>query len=286
MLARVGFALLLVGGLMAGSAGRASAWWVKGHAILGEAAASRLPDEMPAFFRVAGKSLGYLAGDPDRWKNKETKFLNATEFPEHFVDLEDLEGNEFPPNRFEFIALLQRLGKKPEKVGLIPYTIMDGFEKLTCAFADCRKEPGNEAVRMKCIVYAGNLAHYTGDVCMPLHTTRDYDGRPGPDGQTLQKGIHAKIDGFPEKFDFTAEEVASELTPKNLQDPWKEVIARIRESHTHIERCYELDREGAFDRPTPASRAFILARCKIAAQFTADLWYTAWVKSATLPPPY
>ena len=262
------------------------AWWVKGHAVIAEAAASRLPDDLPAFFRAGGKALGYLAGDPDRWKNRETKFLNATEYPEHFLDLEDLESNELPANRFAFAELVRKLGKQPEKVGFIPYTIMDYHEKLTCAFADHRREPGNEAIKMKCLVYAGVLSHYSGDACMPLHTTRNYDGRPGPDGKMQQKGIHAKIDAFPEKFGFTAEEIAKDLQPKKLDDVWKEVKERIAESHTHIDRCYELDKEGAFDKPTEASREFIMKRCRVAAQFTADLWTTAWHKSATLPPPY
>lgn len=261
-------------------------WWVKGHAAIAEAAASRLPDELPAFFRVAGKSLGYLAGDPDRWKNKETKHLNATEYPEHFLDLEDLEGNELPANRFLFSEMLRRLGKQPEKVGFIPYTLMDYYEKLAVCFADYRREPGNEAIRWKCIVHAGSLAHYSGDICMPLHTTRNYDGRPGADGTMRQKGIHAKIDGFPEKFGLTPDEMAKDLQPRKLNDVWKEIKARLDDSFSRIDRCYELDQEGGFDKPTEASREFILGRCRVAAQFTADLWTSAWHKSATLPPPY
>lgn len=262
------------------------AWWVKGHGLIAEGAASRLPDEMPAFFRTGGKALGYLAGEPDRWKNKEAMFLNSTEYPEHFLDLEDLEGQELPTTRFRYYELLRKLGKQPEKVGFIPYALMDYYEKLACAFADYRREPGNDAIRMKCLVYAGILSHYSGDICMPLHTTKNYDGRPGPDGHLKQKGIHAKIDGFPEKLGFTPEEIARDLQPKKLEDVWKEVRSRLDESHTHIDRCYELDLERGFDQPSESSREFIMKRCQTAAQFTADLWYSAWTKSATLPPPY
>jgi hypothetical protein len=275
-----------LGALFLAMTSPAWAWWVKGHALIAAAAASRLPDEMPAFFRAGGKSLGYLAGEPDRWKNKETRFLNSSEYPEHFLDLEDLEGNELPSTRFKYCELIRKLGKQPEKVGLIPYALMDHHERLACAFADYRREPDNEANRMKCLVYAGVLAHYSGDVCMPLHTTRNYDGRPGPDGKLKQKGIHAKIDGFPEKFGFTTEEIAKDVQPKKLDDVWKEVKDRIAESHTHIDRCYELDLEKAFDQPTDESREFIMQRCRAAAQFTADLWYSAWLRSATLPPPF
>ena len=91
---------------------------------------------------------------------------------------------------------------------MLPYAIMENYDRLACAFYDYRADPDNKAAQAKCLVYAGNLSHFTGDCVMPLHTTRDYDGRKQADGEIKQKGIHAKIDAFPEKNDFTAEEVA------------------------------------------------------------------------------
>jgi hypothetical protein len=60
-------------------AGLAPGWWVKGHESITQAAAARLPDELPAFFRNGGKHLAHFAGDPDRWKNRETPVLRAAE---------------------------------------------------------------------------------------------------------------------------------------------------------------------------------------------------------------
>jgi hypothetical protein len=65
---------------------------------------------------------------------------------------------------------------------------------------------------------------------------------------------------------------------------WKHVLERIDESHKEIGKCYELDKKGAFAKPTKESRAFILARCRAGAQFTMDLWYTAWLRSAKMKP--
>ncbi len=264
----------------------AEGWWVKGHGLIAEAAASRLPEEMPRFFTSSGKALAHLAGDPDRWKNRETPFLSKSEYSEHFLDLEDLEEQDWPTDRFKYIELCQKLNKKPSQVGFIPYTIMDYHERLALAFADYRKDPENEAVRMKAIVYAGCLAHYTGDLCMPLHTTRDYDGRKSPNGKLTQKGIHAKIDGFPETHGFTAEEMARPLEAKKMDDLWKHVKSVFMESHGQVDRCYELDLAKAFDKPTAESREFIMKRCHAAAQFTLDMWYNAWLRSANLSSPY
>jgi hypothetical protein len=264
----------------------AEGWWVKGHGIIAQAAASRLPDEMPAFFRNAGKTLNYLAGEPDRWKNKSAPLLTAAIAPDHYLDLEDLEGNDLPRDRYKLIELMRKLGKVPDKAGFLPYAIQEHFDQLTIAFADYRKDPDNEAVRMKCLVYAGILAHYTGDACMPLHTTRNYDGKPGPDGRMQQKGIHAKIDAFPETFGLTWEEMGLNLELRPVENSFPHIVGVLKESYKHIDRCYELDLENAFEKPTPASRAFILDRCRAAAQFTGEMWLAAWKRSANVVQPY
>jgi hypothetical protein len=260
-----------------GAWGGAKAWWVKGHGTITEAAALGLPDEVPAFFRSAAKSLNHLAGDPDRWKSRATPVLGSAVYPEHFIDWEDLEGNEPPRNRYDFIALATKLKKGPDKIGTLPWAIMEGYERLLLALGDARHDKDNPGIPMKCIVYAGNMAHYTTDCSMPLHTTRDYDGRRG-----MQRGIHAKLDGFPEQNGFTAEEISRGLKAKVIEDPWTYILNFIKESHTNIDKAYELDAAGAFDKPTDASRAFVMERCRAGAQFTMDLWYTAWVKSAKL----
>src|SRR5262249_55216060 len=155
--------------------GPGQAWWVKGHASIAEAAAAGLPAEVPAFFRAGGKQLGHYAGDPDRWKNPAARHLRAAEAPDHFLDLEDYEGKDLPPDRYKAIALLIKLGPPPERTGMLPYAILENYDRLSCAFYDLRAEPDNPAVRAKCLVHGGVLAHFTGDLAMPLHTTRDYD---------------------------------------------------------------------------------------------------------------
>ncbi|HQR05462.1 MAG TPA: hypothetical protein PLN21_01500 [Gemmatales bacterium] len=262
------------------------AWWVKGHGTIAEAACMALPDEMPAFFLAAGKQLNHLAGEPDRYKNKGAEFLRVTEAPDHYIDLEEFGDEKLPKDRFKGLELAKKRGITPEKAGFLPYALMENYDKLACAFYDYRKEPDNEAVKMKCLVYAGILSHYTGDACMPLHSTRDYDGRLGLDGHIKQKGIHAKIDGFPETHGFTPEELARGYAVLKLSDPWVHLQEVILESHHNVERCYEIDLAGGFDKPTEESRAFIIKHTRRGAQFTAEMWYSAWLKSATMPPPY
>jgi hypothetical protein len=267
--------------------GTTPAWWVKGHETITEAACNSLPDEMPAFFRAAGKSLAHCAGDPDRWKNKEAAFLKSSISPEHFLDTEDLNGNAPPRNRWQAYQLMARLNRDPEKTGTLPYAIMEGYEKLMCAFYDYRNEPGNPAICMKAIVYAGNLAHFTTDASMPLHTTTNYDGIKLSDGRFKQKGIHGKIDGYPETNKFTPEEVCRGLQARAIDgDVFDYILKFLDESRTHVDECYRLDAAGAIARPTDESRKVIMDRCRAGAQFTMDIWYTAWLRSEKMPPHY
>jgi hypothetical protein len=287
LLRRGWFAVFLAAGVLGLLLSTARAWWVIGHGTITEAAALALPDEVPGFYRAAGRSLAHFAGDPDRWKNPRATYLKLVESPNHFIDLEDLEGNPMPADRFQAAQLFLKLNKGMDKVGYLPWAIMEGFDKLSVAFYDYRQEPSNPAVPMKCLVHGGTLAHYTTDASMPLHTTRDYDGRVQPGGgRKKQQGIHAKLDAFPEKFGFKAEEVTRGLEAKPIDNIWEYVNAFIKESSTHIDKSYELDAAGAFDTPTDASRAFVMARCKAGAQFTLDIWYNAWLRSAKLPAHY
>jgi hypothetical protein len=264
----------------------ASAWWVKGHGSIAEAGAAGLPDDVPQFFRAAGKSLNHMAGDPDRWKNRSCKFLRPAEAPDHYVDLENFGGKELPRDRYKAIELLQRLKQKPDRTGMLPYAIMENYERLCCAFLDYRGDKNNAVAQSKCVVYAGVLSHFTGDCTMPLHTTVDYDGKRDKDGGWLQKGIHARIDAFPERHGLTAEEIGRGLKAKKIDNVWEYVLGRVTDSHKLVGRCYELDKAGAFAKPTPVSRAFILERCRAGAQFTMDLWYTAWLRSAEMEKPF
>ncbi|MBX9626829.1 MAG: hypothetical protein K2X82_23720 [Gemmataceae bacterium] len=281
---------LLVGGCVVlaglGSGLATAVWWSGGHESITAAAAARLPDDVPAFYRRGGKHLAYFSVDPDRWKNRAATFLRRAEEGNHFLDLEDLDGKELPgTNRFDGQRLIYyKLKKDPSRVGLLPYAILENYERLMLGFYDYRQTPGDEAVPMKCLVAGGVLAHYTADAAMPLHTTRDYDGRPQPEGGFQQKGIHARLDAFPEKNKIGPEEITRGLEAKVIDDVWGHVMKFIAESHTHVGKCYELDAAGAFENPTDESRAFVLARCRAGAQLTLDLWYTAWVKSEKLPP--
>jgi hypothetical protein len=256
------------------------AWWNGGHHIFTLAAASKLPEDMPAFFRQAGAELAEISGEPDNWKRPIAPHLKVTEQPEHYIDLEYLEGQPIPEHRADLIKYYESKHIEPAKAGFLPYAIQEGYERLKVAFSECRGQPESKAFQHCAIVYAGWVAHYCEDSAMPLHTTKDYDGKPDAAGNMQQKGIHAKIDAYPESQGFTPEMVNQGLKAERAADVWPLITKAIAESNKHVQRCYELDAQDGFDKEPEKAKELMLERGRAAVKLTLDIWYSAWVNSA------
>jgi hypothetical protein len=270
------------------AAAPAGAWWPKGHSIIAEAAVRAQPAEVPEFFRQGGALVAHLAQDPDVMKNPEAPALRNTEEPEHFLDSELLKGRPLPPTRYRFLQLCQELKVDPNKVGTVPYSVTEGIERLAVAFAEHRRWPANPHIRTKCLVYAGIVAHYAGDLCMPLHTTVDYDGRTGPDGASPRSGIHAKVDSLIEKVGLKPAELAAGQQLREEPAILPAVVREIEASRALVDRTYALEAQlppangNAPWTPSPAVLEFTRERGRAAARFLGSLYLTAWRKSAKI----
>lgn len=265
-------------------------WWSGGHGILTRAAVKASPDEMPGFFRSGGGMIAHCAFDPDVSKNRGTPTLRSSEHSEHYIDLELLQGRSLPKNRYEYIQLCTEIGIQPEKVGLVPYAVIEWTERLAIAFAEHRKWPDNVFIQNKCLVYAGFLAHYAQDVCQPLHLTVDFNGRRQPDGTVLYKGIHEKVDSLIEFLEMEPADLAEaqEITP--LDNLMVDISKSIESGHALVDRVYNL----ADSFPNPHSKKwtsepevieFARERARESVRFTASLYLTAWRMSKTIELP-
>jgi hypothetical protein len=175
----------------------------------------------------------------------------------------------------------------PEHVGLQPYIAMEVYGRLKTAFREYRhlKAEGQntEAVEQNIVFYMGWLGHYAGDAANPLHTTIQYNGWIGanPHGYTAGHQIHWQME-----TQFVSANLAQlqfgdlVKSPVRLDDPWPAYLAFLRNSHTLVEKCYQLEKAGGFvDTGTAESRQFIRHRLAAGAQMLVNLWYTAWVES-------
>ena len=259
----------------------AQAWWGDGHGILTEGAVLALPEDVPAFFRQGGNIASHTVFDPDLFKNRGAPLLSHAEHGEHYFDLEYLEGQAIPPQRFDFITMCQELDLDPTKVGMAPYAIAEWTGRLAVAFAEHRKWPENEAIQQKCLVYAGMLAHYAEDICQPLHATRDYDGKKQADGTVIGKGIHEQVDSAVERLGFAAEDLAAEQDIVAFDSLMKAITDQIKKSNGRVEEVYALLGHWE-DKSDARVRALALEFARTSVRFTASLYLTAWHQSAEI----
>jgi hypothetical protein len=235
---------LLVAALLATSpalAAPAAAWFTPGHAKVTRAAVRALPSEVPSFFREGAFTVGEASVDPDVFKDRTLVALRAAEEPNHYLDWELIPGLAFPPDRWAFTAAVIERRVEPRALGVLPYSLMESYQRLTLAFAEHRRFPDDVAIRQKALVYAGWLGHYAGDLEQPLHTSIHHDGRANPDKTSPHTGIHQLVDGLFERVPFDEEALLRDLPVRTFPDVWATIQTELATSHALVDRVYELE---------------------------------------------
>jgi len=267
----------------------ALAWHCDGHYVITDAALDASQDSLPAFFLKQRSTIVHCSCDPDLFKQKWTPHARSAEGPEHYFDMEYLQGAGLPATREGYLALCMSKGIDPSKAGYLPYAVAEWTERLAVAFAEYRKWPANEDVHKKCGVYAGLLAHYAADLCQPLHLTVHYDGRVEKiTDKSPQTGIHQKVDALAGKLDMPGDKLAEGLVPSCPPNLAQFVQEEMDASSRLVENVYALEPKlpsvGAKIKDIEV-REFSLERVRASALFLATLYMTAWKMSAraTLP---
>lgn len=283
----------------------ALAWGPDGHRMINCLAGENLPTSVPAFLRTgaACNTLAYYGLEPDRWRSTAEPELNAAQAPEHYIllDLADTAGL-LPHRRYDYIRGLATAQAKhpdldltPEHVGLQPYITTEVDERLQSAFRDYRaaikSKEDLKPIEAEILFYAGWLGHYVGDGAQPMHTSIHINGwvGPNPNGYITQHEFHwAYENDFVSAAIKSADVAPLVATSKPQQltgDLFDGYIAYLRQSNTHIEKLYQLQKAGALTgKGTPESRTFTAERLAAASIELRDLIYTAWLRSA-LPLP-
>lgn len=270
------------------AAGAAQAWHAPGHELAVRLALRSLPEEAPAFLREGGALTGHVSVDPDLFRPRALPQLRSAEAPEHYFDMELLEGATLPPTRYDLLRLCFERDLDPTKVGTLPYAVAEWTQRLAVALAEHRKWPDNAHVRAKSLVYAGLLSHYAADLTMPLHTTVHFDGRVGPDGRSPRTGIHQRADALLHKAP-EPESLLARVRPQAMDDLWQGVLAELNASHALVDKVYELeasmpDLEAPLEPGTPVA-AFAQERLVATSRFLGSLYLTAWELSGELSVP-
>lgn len=288
--------------LLALSLGRtptAFAWGNEGHTYVNRVAAQKMPAAMPRFLRRAVAEIAYLGPEPDRWRNPSEPQLKNAQEPDHFIDLERVDWlNPLPTTRYEFYRKLYEKRAAtadhgddylPEHVGLQPYITLEVFGRLKAAFREYRRlrdlHQPTAPVEHAIVFYAGWLGHYVADGSQPLHTTIQYNGwvGPNPHGYTTEHKIHALFETTYVAQNIAAKDFSDLVrAPERLADPFQQYIAYLRASNGQVETVYALEKAGGFSgKGTPEAFTFTTRRLAAGSQMLLNLWYTAWLESAT-----
>jgi hypothetical protein len=257
----------------------ASAWFGDGHRLIARLAAASAPAELPDFFRGGSSAIADASVEPDMLRRRELPQLRSSEYPEHYVDLEFLEGAEFPATRYEYLELLYEKKLQPNRVGMVPYAIVEATQQLAVSLAEYRLRPDDAGLQARILYRAGVLSHYAADMSQPLHTTLHHDGRALADGSSPGTGIHRLVDSLPGRAGATFSPSDCTPWPEPFSDLMHAVLDALQVSHALVDRVYEL--EGSLqwdDENGPDGEVVALAneRLTSAVLFTSRLFATAW----------
>jgi hypothetical protein len=270
----------------------ASAWGEDGHRHINRVAAAHLPDDMPAFFRAASARLTFLGPEPDRWRDSKElyKALGEVNGPDHFIDMDKPENFEALPNdRYLYGDWLRAQGKSPKDIGFLPYSILEGFQKVEVLFRMWR-EPQHEAERdqieQNIVYYAGVLGHYVADGSQPLHASIHYNGWTTSSNPQLftREGLHGRFESEYVKANIKPEDFTGLVkTATKLQDPFADIVKYLIDSCNHAPELYRMEKTARWDanNRNADSKKFVAERLAAGSQMLANLWYSAWLGSAS-----
>lgn len=270
------------------AAAPAWAWHHEGHELIAAAAVRALPAGVPAFFREGAEAVARTSIDPDLFRDRSLPQLRAAEPPDHYFSSEDFVGVNLPTTRPGFYAMLHRMKIEPRDAGTLPYAVTEWQQRLTLAFALYRRSPDNRAVRMQCLVFAGMMSHYSGDLVQPLHTTIHFNGRVTPQNPHPRSDIHTRVDDVLRRL------APEEARPTDPIDPlprvFDAVVAKIRQTNTMVDDVYTMERDfPVYTAPGPLPpdvHRWAAERARAGATFTAQLILTAWRDSASVKLPH
>ena len=267
------------------------AWGDEGHRYINRVAAERMPDDMPAFFKQAADRLSFLGPEPDRWRDNKELYSALREFngPDHFIDIDKPEEFESLPNdRYKYGDWLRARGKEPTDIGFLPYSILEGYQKMQVLFRlwrDKNNAAERDQIEQNIIYYAGVMGHYVADGSQPLHTTIHFNGWSTSSNPNLytREPLHWRFEGEYVKAQIRIEDFSPMVrAAQRLDDPFPDIMRFLFESFSKVEDLYRMDKTNRWEagNTNPDSKKFVATRLAAGAQMLANLWYTAWVNSA------
>ena len=264
---------------------RAQAWGFFGHRLLNRLAVYTLPPQMLGFYKA---NIEYLTVNATRPDSRRT--VVPGEAPKHFLDVDrygDSAEYKLPRKYADAVA---RYGEDSLlRHGIVPWNVLSMKNQLTAAF----KAKDTDRI----LSLSADLGHYVADACVPLHTTRNYNGQ-----LTGQRGIHGLWESrLPELLSSDYDLFSGKA--EYLERPGDAIWAAVIRSHAAVDSVLRFEKDLTARFPEDQkfsyeqrgsqtirtySREFSKAyharlngqverQMRYSAALIADFWFTCWV---------
>ncbi|WP_338227883.1 zinc dependent phospholipase C family protein [Algoriphagus taiwanensis] len=262
-------------------------WGFYAHSLINRQAVFSLPPEMLVLYKAEVEFITEKAVNPDR-----RRYAVEGEAEKHYIDLDHYGDSAL------FILPIywqEAIQKFPEDTlrahGIGPWSAYLTFISLTKAM-----EQKNKAAILR---LSADLGHYLGDLNVPLHTTKNYNGQ-----LTGQEGIH----GFWESR--VPELLAKDYSfwvgkAEYVEKPQLAIWEAVANAHAQVDSVLRIERELTAQFPEDQkfsyeerngltvrvySREFTEAyataldgmverQMRKSIKMIADFWYTAWINA-------
>jgi hypothetical protein len=281
---------LLLLGLLLSLPSPVRAWGFYGHRLLNRLAVYTLPPEMLPFFKA---NIDYLTNNATRPDSRRT--VVPTEAPRHFLDVDAYgdsaltrHGRGLPRAYADAVALV---GGEDSLLrhGIVPWQVARMKGQLTAAFRDRDTD--------RILHLSADLGHYVADACVPLHTTRNYNGQ-----LTNQRGIHALWESRLPELNGINYDLLTGQAPY-LDNPTEAAWLAVERAHAALDSVFTMERQltaeltedrkyGYEQRGRQTIRTYsrefsqayhqrlngqVERQLRYAARLIGAFWYTCWV---------
>lgn len=227
----------------------ASAWSIDAHSAIAKAATDLLPSPWRQFFGYYSGLLAETATYPDIYYRES----DPNESPRHFIDLEIWNPND-------------------PSTGTLPQAVEEFTGEMESAI---RAKDWNSM-----FTDAGRVSHYVADVTQPYHTTVNYDPQTR-NGVGLHQLFESAALAHLSEIRMVGSADVGPITP--ISNLTTFVMETAVQSHSFLSSINQtLIDEGL--QWSPELTDIVQNRTNAAIIATARVWYTAMVRSNSLPP--